>query len=141
MNNKSDVLAQWFDTRLASLSNRLQPVLKDSRSTGKIGSAIQKAPQGIYGFVSFSPHGKPEEENIDATLFINLGEKIAKMSADICWSDGDMIGDFGDYKIGYSSLVELSEKIEKIYSQIEGEIFQKMAELIKSDLPPKYRRE
>ena len=141
MNNRSDVLVQSLNSCIATLSNRLQPVLKDSHSTGKIDSGKQKSSQGPYGFVSFSPHRNPEEENIDVTFFINLEKEIAKFSADICWSDGDILCDFGNYQIEYSSINELAEKIEEIYSQIEEKLFQKMAELINSDIPPKYRQQ
>lgn len=141
MNNKPVAIVQSIDSFVASLSDRLQPVLKDTCSIGQIRSATQKSTQGISGYVLFSPHRNPEEEEIDATLFIQLGENIAKISADICWSDGEMISDFGEFRVEYSSLDDLSRKIESIYPQIEENMFSKMVELVKSALPPKYRRE
>jgi hypothetical protein len=141
MDNKSDILVQLIDSYVVSLTKRLKTVLKDSCSTGKIGIETWRNPQIIFGCVSFNPQRNPEEENIDATFIVNLGEDKVKVTADICWSDGDMISDFGEYEIVPSSFQELSEKIKKIYSQIDEKMFQKMAELIRSDLPSKYRRD
>jgi hypothetical protein len=136
INKKSEVLLKLIDCFVASLLDRLQLVLKDSYSTGRISKASWKNPHNICGYVSFSPDRNPENKNIDATLILNTAENFVQMSADICWSDGEMIYDFGEFEIGYSSPEDLSEKIQKIYSQIDDKMFQKMAELITSNLSP-----
>jgi hypothetical protein len=136
INKKSEVLLKLIDCFVASLLDRLQLVLKDSCSTGRISKASWKNPHNICGYVSFSPDRNPENKNIDATLILNTVENFVQMSADICWSDGEMIYDFGEFEIGYSSPEDLSEKIQKIYSQIDDKMFQKMAELITSNLSP-----
>jgi hypothetical protein len=136
-NKEADVLVKLIDHFAASLLDRLQPVLKESHSAGNLNSGSWKNPQNIFcGYVSFFPHRNPEEKTIDATLVLHARKNLVKMSADICWSDGEMLYDFGEFEIGYSSLEDLSEKIKKIYSQIDDKLFQKMAELITSILSP-----
>jgi hypothetical protein len=136
---KSNALVQLIDPYVTSLSERLQLVLNSSHSPGKIVSATQASSQGVFGYVSFNPHSNPEEEFIDAALFVKQSRGTAKVLADICWSDGDLIVDFGEYEIGNSSFDELSQNIKTVCARIDVEMYQKMSELIKSDLPPKYR--
>ena len=112
MINKSNALVQLIDAYVSSLSERLQLVLNGSHSPGKIVSATQESSRGVFGYVSFNPHSNPEEEAIDAALFVKQSGGIAKISADICWSDGDLIVDFGEYEIGNSSFDELSQNIQ-----------------------------
>jgi hypothetical protein len=136
-NDETDVLVKSIDHFAASLLDRLQSVLKESRSAGKLNNGSWKNPQNIFcGYVSFFPHRNPEEKTIDATLVLHASKNLVIMSADIYWSDGEMIVDFGDFEIGYSSLEDLSQKIQKIYSQIEYKMFQKMTEIITSNLSP-----
>jgi hypothetical protein len=136
--DKLEILVQLVDTCIVSLLKRLQPIVNDSSSHGKLTGATHKNPQGIIlGYVSFSPHRNPEEETIDATLLIDLAKEV--MSADICWSNGEIISDLGEYQIGHSSLNEVSQSTQMVYYHIEEEMFHKMAELIKSDMPSKDR--
>jgi hypothetical protein len=139
MTNKSDAIVQLMDAYIASLSERLQVVLNGSHSPGKILSATQESPQGVFGFVSFHPHSNPEEEAIDAALLFKQSGGTAKIAADICWSDGDLITDFGEYEIIYASAEELSQNFKIVCARIDEELYQRMSELIKSDLRPKYR--
>ncbi len=131
-NNNSEVLNKLVNFFVTSLMEKLQPVLKDSCSIGKLDTGTWENPQIIWGYVEFSPHKNPVEENIDATLSFDIRESFVKMSADICWSDGEVISDFGDYQIEYSSLIDLSEKIQIVYSQIESKMVQKMVEFIRA---------
>lgn len=139
MDNKSDISFQLLDNYVRSLAEKLQIVLKDSCLPGKVSSAAQKTSLGVLGYVSFSPHQNLEEENVDATILVNLEEENPKILADICWSDGEIIDDFGEYVISRSSLDGLSEEIQFAFSRFEEKVFEKMVVLITSNLQPKYR--
>lgn len=139
MDNKSDISFQLVDDMVRLLAEKLQIILKDSRLPGKVSSAAQKTSQGVLGYVSFSPHQNPEEENVDATILVNLLGVNPKISADICWSDGEIIEDIGEYEISCSSLDSLSQEIQFVFTRFEEKVFEKMAILITSNLQPKYR--
>jgi hypothetical protein len=139
MDNKSDISFQLVDDMVRLLAEKLQIILKDSRLPGKVSHAAQKTSQGVFGYVSFSPHQNPEEENVDATILVNLLGVNPKISADICWSDGEIIEDFGEYEISRSSLDSLSQEIQFVFTQFEEKVFEKMVILITSNLQTKYR--
>jgi hypothetical protein len=141
MDNKADISFQLVDAYIRLLAEKLQIVLKNSRLPGKISSAVQKTSQGVLGYVSFSPHQNPEEENVDATILVSLEEENPNMSVDICWSDGEMIDDFGEYEIVSSSLDGFTQEIESASSRFGEIVFEKMLELITSNFQPKFRND
>ena len=139
MDSESESLFLLVDGYVRWLADKLQIVLKDSRSPGKVDHAALKTSLGILGYVSFSPHQNPEEENVDATILVKLIEELPKVSADICWSDGEIIDDLGEYEINCTSLDSLSQDVQLAFSGFGAKAFEKMAQLIKSNLQPKYR--
>ena len=141
MKNKSDFSFHLVDDYVRSLAEKLQIALKDSLLPGKVSSRVQITSQGILGYVSFSPHQNPEEENVDATILVNLTEEPPKISADISWSDGEIVDDFGEYEINRTSSDDLSQEIQFAFSRFGEKAFEKMVELITSNLQPKYRND
>ena len=123
-----------MDSCVASLSLRLELGLRNLPSPGKINSKTRTIPPGILGYVSFISHRNPKEENIEVLLSLFPEENKAKMTAEIYWSDGEEFISYGQHEIIYSSLTDLTQETRKVYSQLEEEIYQKMFELIKSDI-------
>ena len=117
MDNGSEIPFRLVNDYVRWLAEKLQLVLKDSGLPGKVSNAAQKTSLGILGYVSFSPHQNPEEENVDATILLRLLEENPKVSADICWSDGEIIDDFGEYEINLTSVDGLSQEIQFTFSR------------------------
>jgi hypothetical protein len=142
MNTEIEVLQQWIIKSIENLAQDLTIKIRDNKTAGKIRYGIGPEREStITGYISYSPNTDPNEESVETAVTIKLGKSSLSVTADICWSDGEIIQVMDSHDLLYDSSSDLLLKLKTVWEKISPDIYSKMESFIRMEQLARYRKD
>jgi hypothetical protein len=100
--------------------------LKEQLATGSRYNGNGK----VEAYLAYYPDRAASEKSIDLTLTLQCRENKAMFRSEIAWSDGKVIDDVVVCNMCPECIDELGEKVGQVTSSIQGELIDRMVELL-----------
>lgn len=113
------LLASWVGT----ISEKLRSLCEDQAEVHKINSGVWSNEAGlIVAYVTCLPRGDPSGDSVDATVSLQPDDHGNILSADVCWSSGQLIFEGPKTSVFFSTPEKALVEVNRFCESIETEL-------------------